>query len=195
MFVQRLIIAMALWSACLGPGIVLAHDGPPRLELNAEQLNPGGALEVRGVNLTPEQPITPVLVGAGSEFPLGAATSDAHGDFTQVFVLPVDVMSGDYAVRASDPTNMFVDTPLRVAGTAVTAEDEGGQRDEDEPLLAPLPISPRVVSTPPQRTAAPVEPPAPPPQAGAWWPLAFGAAVAATLGLAVLVRRKTMSAR
>ena len=195
MFVQRFIIAMALWPACLGPGIVLAHDGSPRLELNVDRINPGGTLEVRGVNLASDETINLTLIGSESRFPLGAAMSDAHGDFIQAVALPADLAEGVYTVRASLVGQPAAEVALTIFGAAVTGDEEGGHRDEDEPLLAPLPISPRVVSTPPGRTSAPDKPPAPPPQAGAWWPLAFGAAVAATLGLAVLVRRKTMSAR
>ena len=34
-----------------------AHNGPPRLDLGAERALSGTALEVRGVNIAPEQPV------------------------------------------------------------------------------------------------------------------------------------------
>src|SRR5262249_3744766 len=45
------------------PQAALAHNGPPRVELGAERIMPGVALEVRGVNIAPEQPVRLTLVG------------------------------------------------------------------------------------------------------------------------------------
>lgn len=49
------------------PAIAQAHGGLPRLELSSDRLNPGATLEVRGVNIALETPITIVLVGAEAE--------------------------------------------------------------------------------------------------------------------------------
>ena len=35
----------------------LAHGGEPRIEINADRLNPGGTLDVRGVDFSPESEV------------------------------------------------------------------------------------------------------------------------------------------
>jgi len=65
MTISRLLLAAAL-VLCTSIA-ALAHDSPPRLELNADRLNPGGPLEVRGINLGADLPIAVALIGAGVE--------------------------------------------------------------------------------------------------------------------------------
>ena len=71
------------------------------------------------------------------EFPLGAAIGNEHGDFTQAFTVPVDLPEGVYKVLAKSSGETVVSPPLTISGPAVPAEDEGGHREEEEPLLAP----------------------------------------------------------
>ncbi len=145
------LVALCLLIA-LTSAAALAHDGPPRLELNTDRIPPGATLEVRGVNLASDESINLTLIGNGSEFPLGVAMTDAHGDFTQAFALPTELTEGAYIVRASKATGPVAEAPLTVFGPAVSAEDEGGQREEEDGLLAPMPtvIKARVSNSEPQ---------------------------------------------
>ncbi len=138
---QWLLLACALLAALVcAPTATHAHDGDPRLELSFNRLNPGAPLEVRGVNLAPESPITVKLVGLESEFWLGEAIGDAHGDFMQAFILPSELAAGHYTVLAVSPDNLIVSAPLDIAGAPMPADDEGGElREEEDPLLATLP--------------------------------------------------------
>lgn len=139
--VWMLVVVLAVGS-WLAPAAAQAHGGPPRLELSADQLYPGAALEVRGVNIAPDLPVMVTLVGAaGAEFPLGAATGDAHGDFIQLFSLPVELAAGAYTAQVVTSDRMLVGARLTIIGTAAPAAEEGeGQRDHDEPLLVPGPF-------------------------------------------------------
>jgi hypothetical protein len=138
---QYLLLACALLAALVcAPAATHAHDGDPRLELSFNRLNPGAPLEVRGVNLAAESPITIKLVSLESEFWLGEAVGDAHGDFIQTFTLPSDLAAGHYTVLAVGPGNLIVSAPLDIAGAPMPADGEEGElREEEDPLLATLP--------------------------------------------------------
>jgi len=174
------------------PGVTLAHEGPARIELNTQQTSSGAELEIRGVNIAPEQPITLSLIGSGAEFALGTAVGDIHGDFVVGVRLPAEALAGAYTVRAFGANRVIVGAPLTLLGVA--AEEEGEQRGEDEPLLAPMPraqpsapvvvAKPAVAATP----AAPQER-----QITLWLAVALAALVAAG-GLAIMARRRAASA-
>ncbi|MGQ0604402.1 MAG: hypothetical protein ACT4QE_22200 [Anaerolineales bacterium] len=115
-----------------------AHVGPPRLEVQYENVPPGATFEVRGVNLVPDTSITIVLVGQETTFTLSVAHGNEHGDFTQVVELPVEAVAGQYVLQARVQDIVLVTAPLKIVGQAAAGEDEPF-RDEEEPLLAPLP--------------------------------------------------------
>ena len=187
-------LIICLWAVCAP--IALAHGGPARLELGAERANPGVALEVRGINIAPEQPVALALVGAGAEFSLGAAMGDTHGDFTRTIDVPREAAAGAYTVRAFGANRVVVTAPLTILGAAASDEEEGAQRDQDEPLLAPMPRAGVEPEIQPARPAAPrAEPPAAPPVIAIplWLAVAIGVSLAA-IGLAVVLRRRAAGA-
>src|SRR5215212_134181 len=147
-FVQS--VAILLLLALQIPRAALAHDGPARIDLNRQQASSGAELEIRGVNIAAEQPITLALVGAGDEYSLGTAIGDVHGDFLIGVRLPAEALAGTYTVRAFGANRVVVAAPLTLVGSA----DEGGgeRRDQSELMLAPLPraqpASPAVVAIP-----------------------------------------------
>ena len=51
--------------------------------------------------------------------------------------VPREAAAGAYTVRAFGTNRVIVATPLTIVGA--TAEEEGGQREQEEPLLAPMP--------------------------------------------------------
>jgi hypothetical protein len=156
-----MILALALlMSALVTPPMALAHDGRPRLDLGAERSSPGANLEIRGINIAAEQPVTLALIGPDSEFPLGTVVGDEHGDFVLTVEVPREALAGAYTVRAVGTNRVIVAAPLTVFGVAQYEEAE--QRGEDEPLLAPMPQPAAVKESPP---------PAQPQTAGAAIPL------------------------
>jgi hypothetical protein len=170
-----------------------AHNGPARVELGAERAAPGVAIEVRGVNIAPEQAVTLTLVGGGQEFGFGTVVGDEHGDFTQIVTIPREALAGAYTLRAFGVNRVMVAAPLTIIGQA--DDEEGEQREEEEPLLAPMPrpqpAAPAVVSS----AAGP--PPAPGTtqvrQFTPWLAIVL-AALAAVAGLVILVRRRAAGA-
>jgi hypothetical protein len=170
------------------PNAALAHEGPPRIELNTQQTSSGAELEIRGINIAPEQPITLSLVGNGAEFALGTAVGDVHGDFVMGVRLPAEALAGAYRVRAFGANRLMVSTPLTLLGAA--AEEEGAQREQDEPLLAPMPRA-QPASPAGAATAGGVPAPAAT-QASQFvpWMAVVLAALAATVGLAIVARRR-----
>src|SRR5829696_8137395 len=95
-----ILILLILLLAGLPAPLAQAHNGPPRIELGAERVAPGAALEVRGVNIAPEQPVTLTLVGGGQEFGFGTVVGNEHGDFSQIVTVPREAQAGAYALRA-----------------------------------------------------------------------------------------------
>lgn len=94
--------ALGYW--LIGRGPVLAHEGGPRLNLIPPQIMPGATLEVEGVNLGTDLPVTVVLNKEGRRWVLGEATCDGHGDFTGFFEVPAGLASGLYTVTVLDFT-------------------------------------------------------------------------------------------
>jgi hypothetical protein len=137
------------------PDAALAHEGSARIELNTQQTSSGAELEIRGINIAPEQPVTLSLVGNAADFALGMAVGDVHGDFVVGVRLPAEAPAGTYTVRAFGANRVIVTAPLTLLGSA--AEEESAQRDQDEPLLAPMPraqpASPVVAVVPPVAAA------------------------------------------
>jgi len=184
------LLLLGLWAG--SAPLARAHDGTARVELNAERISPGADLEVRGINIAPEMQITLALVGGGAEFPLGVVVGDAHGDFVQAVSVPREAAAGAYTVRAFGANRVIVAAPLTLVGMAI--EEEGAQREQDEPLLAPMPraqpASPAVAAMPTVAAA----PTAPQERQITLWPAIALMALAATAGLTIVARRRAASA-
>lgn len=142
-FWRSLSAFLTLWLLFTVAAQALADGEGPRLEISADHLPPGMILEVRGVNLGREQQISVSLVGSEGEFQLGLVTSSEVGAFVQSFTLPTDLPPGAYRVLAKVPGEVaVVSALLAVRGAPVMAEAEEGElREEEEPLLAPMPTA------------------------------------------------------
>jgi hypothetical protein len=166
-----------------------AHGGEPRLEISLERINPGGVLDVRGVEFDYEQSVTLYLERTGIVVQLGQVFSDLEGIFLYTVVLPVDLPEGVYKIRAVNSHHDVLSPALAVQGSAILSEGSD-QREASEGLLAPMPtFAPGVSSTPlPQTTA--LETPAP---QGSSTPFIYSILVVigtiALLGLRILKRR------
>jgi hypothetical protein len=184
------LLLLGLWAG--SAPLARAHDGTARVQLNAERISPGADLEVRGINIAPEMQIKLALVGGGAEFLLGVVVGDAHGDFVLAVAVPREAAAGAYTVRAFGTNRVIVAAPLIIVGAAV--EEEGTQRDQDEPLLAPMPraqpASPAVAAMP----AVAAAPAAPQERQITLWPAIALMGLAAAAGLAIVARKHASSA-
>ena len=61
-----------------------AHGDEPRLEISSDRLNPGGVIDVRGVDFEFEEVVTLALIGAEVEIPFGEVRADTEGIFLQI---------------------------------------------------------------------------------------------------------------
>jgi hypothetical protein len=122
-----------------------AHGGDPRLEISADRLSPGSALDIRGVDFEFEEKVTLDLVGAQGVTPFGIVLADPEGIFLLTITLPFDLAEGTYVLRATTDDHQLESAPITVSGSADTGQGE--QRDLEEPLLAPMPTVAAGVST------------------------------------------------
>jgi hypothetical protein len=132
-----------------------------------------------------------ILSGAGSEIWLGEATGDAHGDFNSLFVVPASLAAGDYLVVARIPNSIMVSAPLTIEGQVLyAADDQGGQRDEAEPLLATLPANWSPPTAMPAVAPAPTQPVGQTPSNTPSNLIVIALAAAGVALLALVVRRR-----
>jgi hypothetical protein len=123
-----------------------AHGGEPRLEISVERINPGGAMEVRGVEFDYEQSVTLYLERPGIVIQLGEVVADLEGIFLHIVVLPIDLPAGVYNVRAATDHHEVLSPALTVQGAPLLDEGRGqGGRDERAGLPAPMPTYAPVV--------------------------------------------------
>jgi hypothetical protein len=128
------------------------------------------SIALRGSGFEPGDAATIMLMLVSSDRPqvLGTAMADDHGDLAEVVQLPADLTSGAYEVRVAD-THHVATAELSIV-TNASDEEEGTQRGEDEPLLAPMPTQGAVTghssavpstNTTASRPTTEVEPPIP----------------------------------
>jgi hypothetical protein len=128
-----------LLSLFIVPG-ASAHGRTPRLEISVERMNPGGVVDVRGVEFDYEEVVTLYLERQGIVIELGQIVADLEGIFIHIIVLPVDLPAGEYKIRGVTDHHDVLSPVLTVQGPAILSEEGGqGERDEDDGLLAPMP--------------------------------------------------------
>src|SRR4051794_8227195 len=95
-----LTVMLALALAWFCAPVTWAHGGPPRLELGAQRTSAGTSLDVRGINIAADLPVTLRLVDGMVSFRLASVIGDHHGDFAKVVMVPREAAAGVYRVRA-----------------------------------------------------------------------------------------------
>ena len=135
--VTSLSIVIIFTFVLLGTSRVLAHGEEPRIEINPERLNPGTVIDIRGVDFEFEEEVKLALIGSQAEIPLGTVAADTEGIFLLTATLPVDLAEGTYVVRGTTDDHSVDSPALTIWGSAPSGE--GGQRSEEDPLLAPMP--------------------------------------------------------
>jgi hypothetical protein len=140
---------------------VFAHGGDPRLEISVDRINPGGVVEVRGVEFDYDEPVVLSLMRSKIQIPLFEITADGEGVFTQIIVLPADLPAGEYNLRARSEHHLVTSPTITVWGAAIENQESSSVQDQSDLALGPVPtIAPGVSSSPVPQTAA-LEPAAP----------------------------------
>jgi hypothetical protein len=117
-----------------------AHGRTPRLEISAERINPGGVLDIRGVEFDYEELVTLYVERQGIVVSLGEVNADLEGIFIHTIVLPSDLPAGEYTIRGVTEHHDVLSSTFSVQGPAISNEGGGqGPRDDDDGLLAPMP--------------------------------------------------------
>ena len=132
--------AVAVVRSITGSAQVAAH-GQLILELGADRIQPGAAVEVRGDLGSGEQfEIALISKVDGSRRPIGIVPATDEGHFQSYVTVPADVTPGDYLVEASFDL-LVVRAPLTVAGAPIEAGGEGP--DQADGLVLPMPSTAR----------------------------------------------------
>lgn len=115
-----------------------AHDAEESLTIDPAVARPGETITVTVQGLEPGASCAFLLVSNGDAVPLGSTPANAEGDLTIPIMLPVELSAGAYRleVRSGDVT---LSAGLVIDGPPILPEEDDGERDEEDPLLAPLP--------------------------------------------------------
>ena len=186
-----LVILLAVIFALSKTLVASAQQGYSLLiMLSVVQASPGARIEIAGSHFEPDIAVSFVLFQEGNETPLGTVTADNHGDFDTSVLLPYELPFGDYEFRGVDEKGNFAAVPFSIVPDP-SQEENGEPRDEEDPLLAPMPtyapgvsVTPMVVK---EETGTPVVPNA----TVSWVPLlTLGGTVLAILLLVFWVRKR-----
>ena len=182
-------IALALITVLSPSSLAFAHGDEPRLEISTDRMNPGGVVEVRGVDFEFEELVTLALVGQEYELPLGEIAADTEGIFLQIVTLPTDLKEGVYHFRAVTDDHEILSPALTVKGPPIMSEEGSSQgpREDEDALLAPMPTVAPALPT----AAIPALPITEAP-AFDWMPITLMLAVLIVMGVAVafVLRRR-----
>jgi hypothetical protein len=167
-----------------------AHGDEPRIEISTDRLNPGSVIDLRGVAFEMDEAVTLTLVGPQQEVSFGTVLADTEGVFLLTITLPADLSEGNYVIRATTDDHSVESPQITVVGSADLGEGNEDQRQDEDPLLAPMPTFAANPPTPISQSDAPVEAI---PQKNIWMPVAWiagGIGFVVMLGL-VFRRRKS----
>jgi methionine-rich copper-binding protein CopC len=132
--------AAAIAAALVVAATVHAHGGETFMTAEPAVIPPGAAVGISADLLT-SGPVTLSLAGTdGSRRDVGVVAETSEGHFQVVVEVPTDLPVGVWTLLAETDGKVLGSTVIQVSGTPI--EDGGGgqgPRDEDDPLLQPLP--------------------------------------------------------
>ena len=149
--------AAAVAAALVVVPVVLAHGGETFMNAEPTIVQPGGGIGVRADLLT-SGPVTISLAGTdGSRREVGTVEETVEGHFEVFFEVPSDLPAGVWTLLAEADHTVYGSTTIEVAGSSVKAQEGGGQgpREEDDPLLVPLPSGWQASRSSPPGTTTP----------------------------------------
>ena len=179
--------AAAVAAALLLSGAALGHGGETFFIAEPSRVAPGEGVGVRADLLT-SGPVRLSLAGTdGSTRFVGVVEQTDGGHFEVFIAIPTDLPVGHWTLLAEADGAPIASATLEVAGAPV-GEEEGGQgpRDEDDPLLVPLPSGWRASRSDPPSVTQPAMVDG---GGGSIDPVPFAALATAIVALTVLVVR------
>jgi hypothetical protein len=187
---KKLIGILTVLFALFFVPVVFAHGDEPRLEISLERVNPGGVIDVRGVDFEFEEVVTLELVGSETVLPIGVTVADVEGVFVQIVSLPVDLSAGMYQFRATTDDHAIMSPTFEVWGVATAGEGGEGERDEDDGLLVPMPTFAPDASITPVAVVQASETPEAPVSTSPWMIVVIAISAVIVLFLVLLLSRK-----
>ena len=169
-----------------------AHGRTPRLEISAERMNPGGVLDIRGVEFDYEELVTLYMERQGIVVSLGEVNADLEGIFIHTIVLPSDLPAGEYTIRGVTEHHDVLSPIFSVQGPVIVGQGGGqGEREDEDGLLAPMPTYAPVISSSPLPQTDSLEAPVPKGDPTVLiLSIVVGAGIATLLSLRVLKKQK-----
>jgi hypothetical protein len=169
---------------------VFAHGGEPRLEISVEQINPGGLVEVRGVDFDYDESVSLSLMRSEIQIPLIEVTADGEGLFTQIIAVPADLPTGEYNFRARSEHHVVASPIITVWGVAAQYQEDNAMRDQSDVQLGAVPtFAPGVSSTPVPQTTASKTPVSKGSSTTLIYSIGAGVVILALLSIRILKRR------
>ena len=149
--------AAAVAAALVVAATALAHGGETFMDAEPAIVPPGGGVGIRADLLT-SGPVRLTLAGTdGSRREVGVVEETVEGHFEVFFEVPRDLPVGLWTLLAEADDTVYGSTTIEVAGSVVGSEEGCGQgpRDEDDPLLVPLPSGWQATRSSPPGTTTP----------------------------------------
>lgn len=115
-----------------------AHGAEASVTIDPAMAQPGQTITVSIHGLEPGASCALHLASNGDAVPLGATDADAEGDLTITIRLPVALTAGVYRLEARSG-DVTLSAGLVIDGQPILPEEDDGERDEEDPLLVPLP--------------------------------------------------------
>ena len=155
-----------------------------------ERINPGGVVEVRGVEFDYDEPVVLSLMRSQIQIPLMEITADGEGVFTQIIALPADLPAGQYNLRARSEHHLVTSPTLTVWGAAVENQESSSVQDQSDLALGPVPtIAAGVPPTAVPQTITLETPPSTGNSPTLIYSILIGVVILALLSLRVLKKR------
>ena len=132
--------AAAFAAALLVSAAVSAHGGETFFVAEPTLVAPGSGVGIRADLLTSGPVRLSLAATDGARRELGVVEQTEDGHFEVVFEVPKDLPVGHWTLLAEADGVALASTTIEVAGTPMDTELGGqGERDEEDPLLVPLP--------------------------------------------------------
>jgi hypothetical protein len=150
---KRYILACLLTSfILLSTGFIkltpaFAYAALPQIALSVSKASPGATIEVMGGRFPEDSVVQFVMQNSGYQLSIGTVTADDHGEFSVAIWLPLDMQYGEYEFQAIDEKNQMAKAPIAIIADP-SGQETGGQRDDSDALLAPMPASAANLPTP-----------------------------------------------
>jgi hypothetical protein len=134
---RLLLSAVLLAPVALGaPAGAASHDGIVGVFVEPDHASPGGAIAVRGDNVSTDDPVRVDLIAEETRVTLGTTVTDGQGHFTVGAILPTDLPGGTYAIEVNSASGVQMTAFVQVEGAPIFDAQNGAPPGRDEGLPA-----------------------------------------------------------